>query len=671
MRDSMRLVALLGLLATMAGAQAGDGWLGPRPHAGTGFLSRFARQRYEGAMLADSLHDYNVRHYRVALDLPMTDSSYSGHSRICLRSDIPALDSVVLDFGNLVCDSVQRAGTALVYRTPTNKLTVLLDAPLGQGDSTVLDIWFRRLNVGPLLGYYFARPPRTSFAYCHTCTPPRDCRYWMPCFDEPLDKAERGIELVLTVPDSFQTCANGTLDSVTFGAGKATYWWRHPYGIATYLITFSASRFEHWRQWLPTGSGDSVPSDYYLWPQDTTSSRLAFQRVPQMMRYFSDSLRFGTYPFERYGMTVGYFSFPWGGMENQTMVMINRQWLNGNDDDGIAHEMSHMWYGDMVTCVDFRDVWLNEGFATWAEAQYMGWATSRPNFNSIINAQTGQALGQDRRLRFALYGPPEAEIYNYGTIYCKGALVMRMLQQAVGDTAWQQPGILFRALRAYADSFRYGTASSHDLRRIVERQAGVDLGWFFDDWVFSAGIPRYGLNWYPEPAGDSWRVITTLSQNNGAGAPAVFRQPVPVRLNCGAESTFITLRPQANPQTDTFVLSVRPLSLSWDPDNWVLDSVGVTGIGEPARHPPVAPRVLTIAPSPARGAVRFSFAATCRELQLFDRSGRLVQRLAAAGRQQVVWDRTLIGGGPAPAGVYYCRVPGADSGPLVKFVLTD
>lgn len=662
------LCVLAGLLASRVSAQADDDWLlGPRPATELRPPCGAARLRYQGATVAESLHSYNVRHYRIDIDLPMTDSSYTAHAGITIRSDVPLLDSFTLHFCNLTCDSVRRNGVPLRFVTTDTTLAVFLDAGLAQGDSTVIDIYYRRLPNTPLRGYYFAKPPRIYRAFAMTCTPPRDCRYWLPCYDEPLDKAERGVELNLTVPDTFQTCANGLLDSVTDnGNGTKTYWWSHRYAIATYLITFSASRFASWQQDLPTGTGAIVPALHFIWPGDSAQSRIAFARLPEIMRYYSDTLRFGAYPFEKYGQTVGYYAFPWGGMENQTLTMINAQWLNGNDI-GMAHELSHMWFGDMVTCVDFRNVWLNEGFATWAECLFYGYQRGRAAFNTYIAGLARSVFSQDRSRRFSMYNPPEAEIYNYGTIYCKGAWVLRMLQFVAGDTAWEQPGSLFRALRVYADSFRYGTASTDDLRRICEQELGQDLAWFFDDWVYAAGYPKYYLNWSVQPAGDSFRVITTLSQTNGTGGPVCYRMPLPVRVNCPGESTLITLRPQTNPQTDTFLVPAQPQGLTFDPDNWILDSCYLTGIAEPGQNPFHGPRLLSALPNPARRGmpVHLTFDHTePRQFRVIDLSGRTRAQLPLTGPE--LWWRPAL-----PAGVYFVQASGTETGPLTRFVLTD
>jgi aminopeptidase N len=606
---------LVGFALAQSGAWFDEPWLAGKPGASMA-----------GPVFAESLHSYNVRHYRLDIDLPMTNKSYVAHEALSIRSDEPSLSACTLHFVNLVCDSVKRSGASLSFATPSGLLAIALDSPLLQNDSTVLDIFFHRESTAADCGYYFARPPGVTHAYCMTCTPPEDARYWMPCYDEPMDKAERGVELNLTVPDSFQTCANGLLDSVTSGSGTKTYWWSHHYSIATYLIVFSASRFATWQHDIPLQTGDTLPSIYFMWPEDSAVSLVNFSRIPDMVTYFSDSVRFGPYPFGKYGMVPGYTGFPWGGMENQTMTMIHTSWLRNGDPIGMAHELSHMWWGDMVTCVDFANVWLNEGFATWAECLYNGHMGGRLSFNSYITGKANSYFSQHRSRDFPLYDPPPADIYNYGVVYCKGSWIMRMLQFVEGDTAWENPGLFFRALRAYGDSFKYGTASTADFQRINEQFSGQNLDWFFNEWVYDRGYPKYNITWDKQPLGDSWQVIARLAQHNDTNSVQLFHMPYPVRFNCGTESTVAVFHPQDTVALDTFVLAAEPLSLTADPDNWVLDSSHVTGIEE--GHQPQAASY-RLGPSVVRGVLFLPSSRLTAHSSLLSIDGRKVLDLRA------------------------------------------
>ena len=627
----MKTITLLLMLAVAGLAQSNawldEPWLAGKPGANVGSL----HSGHGIGPAAESLHSYNVRHYRLDINLPMTNKSYVAHEALSIRSDEPSLSACSLHFVNLVCDSVKRLGVPLAFTTPTGQLAVDLDNPLPLGDSTVLDIFFHRESTAADRGYFYAsaNPPSFPHAYCMTCTPPEDARYWMPCYDEPMDKAERGVELNLTVPDTFQTCANGLLDSIVSDTANhtSTWFWRHPYSIATYLVVFSASRFATWQHNIPLQNGDTVPSIYYMWPQDSAASVNTFSRIPDMMTYFSDSVRFGAYPFEKYGMVPGYSGFPWGGMENQTLTMINIQWLRSGSPTGMAHELSHMWWGDMVTCMDFANVWLNEGFGTWAECLYDGHMNGRVAFNSYIAGKANSYLTQHRSRDFPVYNPPPADIYNYGIIYCKGSWVMRMLQFVEGDTAWENPGVFYQALRAYGDSLKYGTASTADYQRINEQFSGQNLDWFFNEWVYDRGYPKYTITWNKQPLGDSWQVEATLAQRNDTNSARLFHMPYPVRFNCAGESTLVVFHPQDTPALDTFMLAAEPLSVTPDPDNWVLDSCHVTAGIEEGENSEL--RREKAGPTIVRGVLFMEARGEKREArsELLDISGRIVLSL--------------------------------------------
>lgn len=646
---------------------------GPGEPAGPYLFGKPGAALERSALLAESTHAYDVRHYRLDFDLPMTNAGYACREEICLASRVPALDTVVLDFDELVCDSVRQLCEPLAFSTGSGLLTIELSAPLPEGDSTVLELFFRRESTARAIGWYYSQPPRIRYAHGMTCGCPTDNHYWFACWDHPMDKSDRGCMMNLTLPDTFQTCANGLCDSVTDnGNGTRTWWWNHHYPIAPYLMTFSASRFASWDTWfVNTGpSPDTIPIRHWMWPEDSAITRTGYARLPEMMAFYTDTLVFGAYPFDKFGHVPGYFGFPWGGMEHQTLVMLHASYIGGGHESTIAHELSHMWWGDMVTHVGYADVWLNEGFATYSECICMGALNGRAYFNSFIRGKASSYISRDRTVRMPIYDPPWHLIYDYGHIYCKGAWVQHMLRWVMGDTAWDAPGVFFEAQRAYGDSFRYGTVSTDDYQRVVEQFHGEDLDWFFDEWVYQAGYPKYHLDWRGEPAGDSFLVITTLAQQNGAQAPDFFRTPLPVRVNCAGADTLVAIWPAANPQTDTFKVAARPESLVVDPDNWVLDSCYLTGIAEGTAPGPRA-RLLDAGPNPARGRVRFQVsgpAGTDARVEILDKSGRRVAavggRVGSSGRAVLDWSPNAT----VPAGVYFCRLAGAAAEP-VKLVL--
>jgi aminopeptidase N len=565
---------------------------------------------------------------------------------------------------SLICDSVKQGGAQLVFSRPTGWLVLRLGAPLPSGESTAIDVFYRRRAGISNRGYfYIARG--TYSPQCYTVAAPYDARYWFPCFDEPFDKAEQGCALNITVPDSFAVCANGLLDSVRLDsfARRKTFYWQHRYPISTYLIVFAASRWSEYIQYYHPGLPDSVEVRTFFWREDSSYVRNLLRNLPDMFAFYCDTAMFGAYPFERYGQ-VFVTGFQYGGMENQTLTMLALFLIN---ESTVSHELSHMWWGDMVTCVDYRNVWLNEGFATYWDALYSERRNGRSNFLSIMNSRANSYFNEDAGHRFATYDPPLADVYAWGTIYCKGSWIQHMLRYIEGDT-YVQRGRFFQALRAYGDSFKYGSASTEDYERIHEQTSGLNLDWFFNEWLYQAGYPQYRFSWSADQTGPDYRVITSIAQNNGNLAPPVFHMPVQLLLRTTHPDTLDTLavvQVQNNPQVDTFLVSFEPESIRFDPGKWLLKKVTLTGIAEGETGP--AECALQVeGPSLGHNSVRM----LCRlakpgELQVFDRAGR---RQAAfrlkAGTSDINWDCT-----DRPSGVYLARLTGSRSSASAKLVI--
>jgi aminopeptidase N len=299
--------------------------------------------------------------------------------------------------------------------------------------------------------------------------------------------------------------------------------------------------------------------DNYVWPEDSADAVNSFQNTVDMMDFFSDSARYGRYPFEKYGHVEAY-PFPWGGMENQTMTMVHQSWVVYGSDNGIAHELSHMWWGDMVTCLDWRNIWLNEGFATYSDEQYTYHQRGRAAFLTQIQGRAQDYFDEEALDAHPIYDPPYPDhLFDWGHSYCKGAWVQHMLRYVEGDTVWAQPGVFFRALRAYGDSFRYKNANTEDYKRIHEQVTGLELDWFFDEWVYDDWYPTYSLGWQGRQTVDGWEVVLDVAQNNHSGAPAVFHMPVEVRVNWSGGNQ--TLRPTRSGRCSRWAAS-RPASSS-------------------------------------------------------------------------------------------------------------
>jgi aminopeptidase N len=349
-------------------------------------------------------------------------------------------------------------------------------------------------------------------------------QHWLPCYDHPSDKAT--LEAKFLVPKDMTVASVGTVDIIE-GEDYNTHIWTHDHPCATYLYTFAIG-YLHKLDFY----GADVPVDVYAWESDTVAARFHFERVPRMVNYF-ESL-FGDYPFEK----VGYVITPKGSMEHQTMISMARSLViheyAAEDTLTIttAHELSHMWFGDMVTCRDFGDAWLNEGFATFCEALWLEHLVGRDAYLSQLEGDIGAYIDMISVSEgiFPLHDfkrtPPSS---NYpGTIYDKGAAVLGMLRYLF-DT--QSDKEFFEALRYYLNKHKYGVATTEDLLTSLKEFSGIEfLDTFFDQWVYGQGWPTFTIECHkilPEE-GDLYKakvhIEQTQTENHG------YYQKVPISM---------------------------------------------------------------------------------------------------------------------------------------------
>ncbi|MDO9026528.1 MAG: M1 family aminopeptidase [bacterium] len=475
----------------------------------------------------DSSHEYDVKRYSLDIQLPMYNDSLYGRQTISEVQNA-STDSIVLNSVRLDIDSVKLNGSFTGFATTPDTLFLAVDAaPVSPGQNFVLDIFYRggdfNKNGGYAKGYYWFPQDHdgsTAHTNSYTMSEPWDARNWMPCFDEPWDKADSGCNIRVTAADSFTVAANGLLLDTVRSGDRLTWNWNEDSPIATYLMCFDVSRYAFWWDYAYLADGDTVPLAYFVWPGDSGQAAWVFSDVPSMVESYSRL--FCKYPFSKYGMAAVY-PCGFGGMEHQTMTTVHRSWVEHNVQEGIAHELAHMWFGDLVTCGTWKDMWLNEGFASYSEALYyeddIGYPSGEYMEWYFSDALWGAALD------YPIYDPPNELLFDWTMVYCKGAWVVQGLRGVMGDSSF------FALLRTYCDSFAYGSVSTEDLKGTAEGIYGSSLGWFFDEWVHRAGHPIYSTVIYYKTRGDSNSAKVKINQTSTTGD--IYKMPV--TLSCSTQ----------------------------------------------------------------------------------------------------------------------------------------
>ncbi|MBM3324564.1 MAG: T9SS type A sorting domain-containing protein, partial [Calditrichaeota bacterium] len=287
--------------------------------------------------------------------------------------------------------------------------------------------------------------------------------------------------------------------------------YRNDHPICTYLMSLSAAPYARWYDALP--GGDQVR--YFTFHQDSAAAVYDWARTPQMIAQFSE--QFGPYPFDDYGMAEADIFYGWGAMEHQTFTTMGYQLIDSQRTyEGIvAHELAHQWFGDALSPVDFRHIWLNEGFATYGHALWLEEAGDSLDFQNFMGAIAEGYFREDRQIRYPIFDPPEGYLFG-ATVYYKGAWILHMLRrQILGDT------LFFDALRTYASRYLYGNVDTDDFQEVCEEVSGQNLDWFFAQWIYQAGFPVLDIEFTFE--GSSLQIVVTQLQEN---APWVFQIPI-------------------------------------------------------------------------------------------------------------------------------------------------
>lgn len=291
---------------------------------------------------------------------------------------------------------------------------------------------------------------------------------WYPVNDNPRDKAT--YDFTATVPAGLTVMANGVLVSQTTAGGQSTFVWRATSPMAPYLATATVGRFDLTQYALPTG----VPA--YVAVDPTLSSGNVLRKLPDIVAFYSSI--YGPYPFEAVGAIVDDAPDVGYSLETQTKPVFDHM----PDEDTLAHELAHMWYGDSVTLRQWPDIWLHEGFATWSEwiwSEYNGHKSAHSWFTTLYNTPAQQT---------AFWTPPPGDpgtpalLFN-GTIYYRGALTLQALREKIGDPSF------FEIMRRWASEHRYGNVSTPQFVALAEQVSGQQLDSFFDVWLYQPAKP--------------------------------------------------------------------------------------------------------------------------------------------------------------------------------------
>ena len=475
-------------------------------------------------------HDYDLVHQRIEVrSFDWDSTSFDGRVTTALVALRPALDSVILDAGKLlqIARVADARGATLRFAAHGDTLVIYPAQPLAFRDTLRFTIEYHaRIENGRGLTFITpegrAHRPQQIWSQGED----HDNHLWFPTYDFPNDKMTW--ELLATVPAEYAVVSNGRLVSDRSGPGGLhTVAWRQDQPSATYLVSLIVAPLvrlsDAWRR---------IPVDYYVYRSDSARAGRLFRVTPDMIDVYS-RLTGLSYPWAKYAQTTVADFF--GGMENVSATTLV-DWLP--DDRAyldrpwyqwilIPHELSHQWFGDYVTTEDWANFWLNEGFAEFMPGQYWGAKLGPHAADDYYLDEYRQYLQIDARRRM-----PLAALAS-NNIYPKGALVLRMLLRYLG------PERFWAGIRRYLSDNAFGSATTDDLREAFLRATGENLAWFWDEWMYKAGHPRFTVTTTYDSLARKLTLAVKQTQVDSGQAdsvglryetPSVFRMPLAIRV---------------------------------------------------------------------------------------------------------------------------------------------
>ncbi|MDX9912931.1 MAG: M1 family metallopeptidase, partial [Phycisphaerales bacterium] len=452
--------------------------------------------------------DFDHERMRLVIDIPdmgtrrflgdMTlRASALGRTRTTMR-----LDAVGLTIGNIEVN-----GRRAAFRHEGGVLTIELPEPVPAGGEVGVRvryeatfgeptgngvIWTERADVPE-----DDATPTDASPQIHTQGQAEWSRTWFPCHDFPNERLS--VELAVTVAEGFEVVSNGALVSrESRGGGRVRWVWSqanpHP-AYLTSLVIGDLQRVELERVGL---DGEPVRTSVPMAAHGPVGRGEDMQRVlahtPAMVDFFEGL--FGAYPWEKYDQTF-VREFAWGGMENTSATTLPESVLDadeGDEDDLIAHELMHQWFGDMVTCRSWAHLWLNEGWATYAEALWTEHTEGREAYDSAVLIWMNAVRAPNARLPDEpavvsnRYSEPDSVFEKQADPYLRGGLLLHHLRMKMGDEAF------FAGARAYLDAFRLREAETADFRRCMEDASGLSLERTFAQMLDRPALPSVEVN---------------------------------------------------------------------------------------------------------------------------------------------------------------------------------
>ena len=528
--------------------------------------------------------NYDVQHIKLEIEVEPESKTLSG---TVYSSIVPIVngfsefevDAVGMTIENVWLDpkgpmivsydgNTKRKGyyyTDLKFGYDKKKIYVYLDKPYSTLDTLHYVIKYNTAN--PEKGLYFISPTETFPDKRYEVWSQgegEDNRYWFPCYDYPNDKATT--EIMVTVSSKYNTISNGVLKNKFDKLNYTTWHWVNDKPHSSYLVMLGIGNWD-----TISTSWDGIPVISYVPPGKKQWGENAYEQTADIVKFFSEYIGY-RYPWHEFRQ-VAVQDFIYGGMENTGAVVLfegsvydEKTEPDYNATNLVAHELAHQWWGDVLTCKNWNEIWLNESFATYYQCLYTEHLLGKDEFDYNIYRNGNDAIKVDSTNRKPIY-TREGLITN---TYDKGSVVLNMLRYLVGDEKFRKTMNIFIKKNEFKPVVTkdLSDALHSALDEKLNNSIPANLNWFFNEWIYNAGQPEYKVDYtYDE---SSKEIILNAKQVQRMDSSSVFRTPVPIEIITETGTQNVTMETSQEVKTYKIKLDSKPLNVNFNKGNKVL-----------------------------------------------------------------------------------------------------
>jgi len=560
--------------------------------------------------------NYDLKYQRmdVSLDPAVLFISGSVTSHFLPNAE---MSSIYFDFTDQIpVSQVQYHGVNMNFQQlATKELKIDFPAAIPANSLDSLTINYAGVPDNSERTYFYVQTHNGSPVLA-TLSEPYGPQTWFPTKQSMNDKIDE-FDLKITTPDSYSVGSNGKLMSENLISGnKKTSFWRTQYPTAAYLIALSIGNFNKTSDVIGTSS---FPYLNYLY-QDTSANQAVLDNIEwgkTAMNIFEEY--FGPYPFsnEKYGHVE--IAINGAAIEHQTM-----SGMNSFAKSTVAHELSHQWFGDKITCGSWNEAWLNEGFATFAEhvvfeknlmtsAEFLAHLSNQ--INTITSFPNGKIYVDDANLGNI------ATVFSGRLTYVKGGFVLRMIKWILGDD------IFYQMIKDYVanPNFAYKYATTGDFKNQILVSTGKDFTEFFNDWIYGEGYPSYQIKWNQTAANQNIKL--KISQTQSDPSVSFFEMPLPIKVTgTNGEIAELVLNNTSNDQIFSEPINFEVANVEFNKTLEIIEKNSTVTFDAALATNSIVKEEIVLFPNPVKNELNFKGITKVSGYEIYSVEGKLIKK---------------------------------------------